>query len=408
MRKPVIAINILTLFLTSCGSFHGSAEKPVERFPANANLSCQDSIKDLLKKSGTTALSPKDEETKKAIALFANGDESIQKNLTDEFNNQLSGNPADESNEVWKKFTYHKDKVEIQKKKFKSVEKAAIFEKLYYSCKTQIKTKPNAAQLKQAKKLTYALTAGSFGSTVVTYSAVHWDEEKNKKWFSEISFSLGIGVALTFIGGKLVLANPNLHPWKGKMPLAFLNNAVSDAGVSGIYAYAFGTDDTELEKKLLQIQNDPEAMEKLNELLVIAQENNLFEKHLKNTQNLFIDKRTNLPMKSSDFKENLSFDDIDMDASRELLMAALAEQEYDEKSGALATGHPAVDRFSYHRLFNLMSVPTNIGLTILMNNQMCMTADPKKGFAKAVGLYMGVSILMDALYFKGKKEVINQ
>jgi hypothetical protein len=37
-----------------------------------------------------------------------------------------------------------------------------------------------------------------------------------------------------------------------------------------------------------------------------------------------------------------------------------------------------------------------------------MTEDPKKGFMKAVGLFLGTSMLMDTIYFNTKEELINQ
>ncbi|MBC7427406.1 MAG: hypothetical protein H7336_02265 [Bacteriovorax sp.] len=445
MKKSFILTNIFALFLTSCSSF-----KSAERIPAAANLPCQEIIKEFFidKKSDVMAtelkkylkmdlnaeevgtffkefsdadakLTDRQVETFRAIFLYGKEDAKIRQELLKEFSSQMNGTPVDETNKTWEKFAAHKKKVDAKKEKLianekteagkaAAVEKGAIYEKLYYSCKTQIKGKPTPVDLKYAKRLTYALTAGGLGSSIISYNVVHWDEEKNQKYFNELYFTLGIGVVLSFIGGKLVLANPNLNPWTGKMPMAFLSNAISDAGVSGIYAFMFKTKDTILEKKLQDLESDPEANKKLHELMVIAEENHLFEKHLKNTQDMFKDKNTDQSMNPAEFDHVATMDDIDLDESRELLMSALAEQEYQEKSGVMKTGYAAVDRFTFHRIFNLMSVPSNIGLTILMHNQMCMSEDPKKGFMKAVGLYMGASILMDAMYFKSKKELINQ
>lgn len=439
MKKSLIIINVLALFLTSCGNFVGT---PSQRGPATANTDrpCTDLVKDFFTKTndlslktslkmeltkaqtddffkefGEFNLSKEQSETLRAIFLFSRDEHSIRKNLLKEYHNEIDGKGIDATNKTWEKFASHKKRVEIQKQKFLAkekteagkagaLEKSMIYEKLYYSCKTQIQGKPTASDLKQAKRLTYALTAGSIGSGAVTYTAVHWEEDKNSKWFNELYFTLGIGLVLSYVNGKFVFANPSLNPWLAKMPLAFASNSVSDIEVSALYSYIFSTGDKEFEKKLEALQADPEAQEKLQALLKVAEDHHLFEKHLKNTQDLFKDKKTNVSMDSKE----ITFDDIDLDASRELLMAALAEQEYLAKTGMLEMGSPAVDRYTFHRLYNLLSVPTNIGLTILMNNQLCMTADPKKGFAKAVGMYMATSILFDALYFKSRKEVINQ
>jgi hypothetical protein len=447
-KKTLVFLNLFSLLLSSCGSFQSQLTR-TERAPAAIGQSCaglmkeffndkvapdtlasnlaakvkielnKEEIQDFLAEFENEKLSSADYKMTRSIMLFTRNDSDSRKILLREFHFQTKGGSTNDSNKVWSKFIAHRNKVEAHKNKLiskainkseilEAEDKGAIFEKLYYSCKAQVKGPPSAENIKQSKRLRYALMAGGMGSVVTTYSAVHWNEEKNEKWFKELYFVLGMGLVLNFIGGKLILGNPNLSPWKQKMPLTFLNNAINDVGVSGAYAFLFKSGDSELEKKFEALQNDPKAEEKLEELLAVAQEKGLILKHLTKTQEMFIDKSTNQSMKSSDFDHEVTLDDIDLEGSREQLMEVLAEKEYQENSGMLATGVPAVDRFSYHRIFNLMSVPTNIGLTILMQNQMCMTADPKKGFAKAVAIYMGAQIVMDSLYFKGRKEVINQ
>jgi hypothetical protein len=443
MKRSLIIINILSLFLTSCAAIRPQAE----RVPA-ADSTCQEMIKaffqeekndsmgadlkaflkidttdeetsDFFKEFSDSKLSTLDEDTLRAIFLYGKEDASVRRDLLKEFHHQISGSDIDENNKAWEKFAAHKRKVDDKKQKMiakeetvagkkAASEKAQIFEKLYYRCKTQIQSKPTPLALKQAKHLTYAIMAGSFGSSVISYSTVHRDEEKNKKWFNELFFTLGIDLMFNYIGGRFVLTNPNLNPWKGKMPMAFLSSTLSDVGVSGAYALFFKPDNSELEKKLKALEKDPKAQKKLQELLKIAEENNLYEKHLKNTQDLFKDKRTGKSMNPADFDHEVTIEDIDIEESRELLLAALAEQEYQENSGMMQMGHPAVDRFTYHRIFSLINVPTTIGMTMLMHNQMCMTEDPKKGFMKAVGLFLGTSMLMDTIYFNTKEELINQ
>lgn len=443
MKRSLIIINIVALFLTSCGSIRPQAE----RIPA-ASFTCQEMIKsffqekksdsveaelkafvkiditdeevsDFLKEFSDSELSTLDEDMLRAIFLYGKEDAGVRRDLLKEFRHQLSGKDIDENNKTWKKFAAHKAKVDDKKKKMiakeetaagkkAATEKAKIFEKLYYRCKTQIQGKPTAHDFKQAKRLTYAIMAGSFGSSLITYSTVHREEEKNQKWFNELFFTLGIDLMFNYIGGRFVLTNPNLNPWTGKMPMAFLSSTLSDVGVSGAYAFFFKPDNSELEKKLKALEKDPKAQKKLQELLKIAEENNLYEKHLKNTQDLFKDKKTGKSMNPADFDHEVTIEDIDIEESRELLLAALAEQEYQENSGMMQMGHPAVDRFTYHRIFSLINVPTTIGMTMLMHNQMCMTEDPKKGFMKAVGLFLGTSMLMDTIYFNTKEELINQ
>ncbi|MBY0416358.1 MAG: hypothetical protein K2Q18_19440, partial [Bdellovibrionales bacterium] len=177
----------------------------------------------------------------RSIFLYSRDDTKTRGSLLNEFKSQINGNAVDEENSSWKKFSHHKNKVDEKKKKIAGKRKEQIYEALYFSCKTQIKGTPTAQDLSRAKRLTYALTAGSLGSSTITYSAVHWEEDKDSKWFNELYFSLGITTVFSFLGGKLVLANPSLNPWTGKMPITFLTNALTDAAVTGVYAALFKT-----------------------------------------------------------------------------------------------------------------------------------------------------------------------
>lgn len=443
MKKCIIILNLSSLLLTSCGSYQNTQ---VIRTPAEEPKSCVEVVKAffpakrLTPEENTTILKNRiqleltAEEARdffkyfmisdldynlqdqlRSIYLYSATDPKVRIELLNELSMLNEGHAPNEKNKIWNQFIAHKKKVDAKKIKIVktldtgAVEKSLLYEKLYYSCKTQVKAAPTAADYRQAKRLTYALTAGALGSSIATYSAVHWEEEKNSKWFNELYFSLGITFALSFFGGKFILANPNLKAWTVKMPVSYLNNAVTDGLVSGVaYGYLFKTDDKELDKKIKQLQDDPKAQEKLEELIKIAQEKGLFEKHFKNSQSFLKDKTTNKSVDLKNFGREITFEDIDMEASRDLLIEALAEKAYREKAGPLSVGSEGKDRYAFHRIYNLLSAPTNIGMTIMMYNQMCMATDPNKGFMKAVGLYLGASIIMDAVYFEGKKDLINQ
>ncbi len=346
---------------------------------------------------------PSDAPTFRAIFYFSNGDAEVRKSLLAEFQKEVFGSDVDPKNELWKKFAAHRTKVE-KKTTGMAGDKVRVYEKLYYSCKSHVKSKPTPETARMAKRLTYALTAGGLGSSAITYTTVNWDKEKDSKWFNELYFTLGISLVFTYVAGKFVLANDKLHPWKGKMPITFFNSAASDIGVSGVYHFFFNTSDKEFERKLNELKKDPEGQAKLQSILEVAEEEGLFEKYAEDSAKLFIDKKTGQPLT----KEAIKLEDVDIEASRELLIDALATKEYEEKSGVLSTGSATVDRFSYHRLYNILSVPGNIGLSLVMYNQMCMAEDPKKGFAKAVATYMAGSLVLDVIYFQGRRDLINQ
>lgn len=327
--------------------------------------------------------------------------------------------PTLEIKKDWEKLQHHHEKVsmktkEIIKKESKktnlenAIFKARSFENLYYSCKMTMKTKPTMFEKEQAKKLTYAITAGGLASTVGVYSAVNWDKEKDSKWFNELYFSSLLAVFSNYLAGRLVLTNSNLNPWKGKMPLSFLNNMGGDIGVASAYGYLFQAKDEDLERKVKDIESHPQFKNKMSELIQYAQQEKIIDKYLEQSHKLFYDKRTNSVLSPEEFIARGNFDEIDIESSRDLLMEVLGEQLYLEESGKIKTGSRGLDRFVFNRVFDVVNAPATIATTIVMYNQICMTTNPKVGFMKAFTTFLASSIILDTIYYKGKKEAINQ
>nr|BDT29579.1 hypothetical protein BHI3_30450 [Bacteriovorax sp. HI3] len=356
--------------------------------------------------------------TMRAIYLFSQGDKTLRDELAAEFIKTVKGEAADLKNKNWDRFLAHKKKIDKYRAKkiatAKSAEdklslekKVVLYEKLYMSCKSHVQKKPTPADLRLAKKLTWALTAGSMTSTAVTYAYTHKDEEKDSKWMKGMYFELALSGIFTYVGGTFVTSNPRLNPWTVRAPLTYFNAAVADLGPSGAYSYFFNDDNKEMQKKFETMKNDPKLEEEVAELLHFAQENGLFEKHLAATEKLFKQK-PHSKMSVEEIKKSLDINQVDLEESRELLFEAMSEKEYQDNAGTFQTGDSGLDRYTFHRLWTLGSVPYNIGFALLMHNQMCMTTDPKAGFAKAVGTYFAGQLLSDVIYYKTRQKTINQ
>lgn len=356
--------------------------------------------------------------TMRSIYLFSQGDFDMRKDLVAQFIKILKNESVDPKNKIWARFTAHQKKVQkyTDKKMAKAKtpeaktiakEQSLLYEKLYFSCKAHTQKAPSAVEMRRAKHLTYALTAGAITSTGVTYSAMHYDEEKDAKWLKGLGFEIALTAIFTYVGGTFVTSNPKMNPWTVRAPLSYLNAAVADLGPSGAYSFIFNSTDEEIKKKFEEMKKDPKVQEEIAELLHYAQENKLFEKHAAATEKLFSIKPGS-KLTAEQMLQSLDLEKIDLEETRELLFAAIADREYSENAGILKTGMPGTDRYAFHRAWTLGSVPYNIGLALLMHNQLCMTADPKAGFAKAIATYFMGQILLDSVYYKSRREVINQ
>lgn len=354
----------------------------------------------------------------RAIYLFSQDDKPLRDELVTQFIKVIKGETPDSKNKNWDRFSAHKKKLDKYKEnklakattpemKAAAREQSLIYEKLYMSCKSHVQKKPTPADLRLAKNLTYALTAGAITSTSATYSYIHREEEKDSKWMKGLYFEIALTGIFTYVGGTFVTSNPRLNPWTVRAPLTYFNAAVADLGPSGAYSFFFNDTDVEMQKKFETMKNDIQFQTEVAELLHYAQEHKLFEKHLAATEKLFKQKPSS-KMTLEEIKNSFDINNVDLEESRELLFEAMAEKEYSEKSGPLKTGYEGLDRYTFHRLWTLGSVPYNIGFALLMHNQMCMTPNPKAGFAKAVGTYFAGQLLLDTIYYKTREELINQ
>ena len=444
--KNTSFLTIMTLLFTAC-----STPEQIERIPASpmqSSQSCQEIVTSFLSPARFNAesfakklqleattdqlsnffysfreidLNKLDDDQiriMRAIYMFSQDDKPLRDELVSEFVKVIKGEKADSKNKNWDRFLAHKKKLDKYREKkmatAKTLEQKAIlekqtllYEKLYMSCKSHVQKKPTAADLRLAKNLTWALTAGSLTSTAATYAYIHKEEEKDSKWMKGLYFELALTGIFTYVGGTFVTSNPRLNPWTVRAPLTYFNAAVADLGPSGAYSFFFNDTDVEMQKKFETMKNDIQFQTEVAELLHYAQEHNLFEKHLAATEKLFKQK-PHSKMTLEEIKNSFDINNVDLEESRELLFEAMAEKEYSEKAGPLKTGYEGLDRYTFHRLWTLGSVPYNIGFALLMHNQMCMTPNPKAGFAKAVGTYFAGQLLLDTIYYKSREELINQ
>lgn len=322
----------------------------------------------------------------------------IDKRETAHFN-QLSKTTSDETRAKWGAFKA-------------AYEEGKIYRSLSLKCsnKSISTTTPE-----QAKLLTRAFTLGSIGSAVATYSFINWDKEKDGRWYGELGWTLFWASVFGFINGKYVFSNPNLKPWLHRLPLTFAVAAGEDALISAAYAPVFsalfGENSEEKLKELEELQNDPKAKKIMGELVEIMIEKKLFDKYEKEMLALFskTDSAGNkIPMTTEEIRD-LDPSTLDIEAGQDMFLEAISQQEYEQGMGPLSLGYSSsTDRYAFHRMLDVAYVPINIQLGLIMNYQICMSADPKIGMLKAVSTFMAGKMMMDTFYFWSRRQAIGQ
>ncbi len=313
--------------------------------------------------------------------------------------NQLSKTTSDETRAKWGAFKA-------------AYEEGKIYRSLSLKCsnKSISTTTPE-----QAKLLTRAFTMGSVGSAVATYSFINWDREKDGRWYGELGWTLFWASLFGHINGKYIFSNPNLKPWLHRLPLTFAVAASEDALISAAYGPVFNTLFGEKsEEKLKEIEamkDDPGAAKILSELYQIMDKEGLFEKYEKEMLALFSkkDEQGNTVAMTLEEIQNIDPAELDIEAGQEMFLEAMAQQEYQQSMGPLSLGYSsATDRYTFHRMLDVLYVPINIQLGLVMNHQICMSADPKVGMLKAVSTFMAGKMMMDAFYFWSRRQAIGQ
>lgn len=328
-------------------------------------------------------------------------------------------------NQIYKK-EYSKLKKDLEpirvlRSKKIAMEKARIYERNYYRCMNAVSDpkQVTAEGAKRAKTVAMAITFGGGASAMITYAATNYDLPKDKAWWSEIAFVIVTSMAMGYVNARWILANPKLKMWTQRFPLVLGASAIEDIGVTALWTELLGTPPPG-DEEIQALLKDEKFQALLQQMVAYFEKENLFQKHLSILQEWVKFYELN----DDDSSENESavqweedetldltgFDpaELDEEFTRDLIIGAMAEYEYHQDKGPLSLGSEDYDRYAFHRGLDLIYQPAFIIASMLMYNTMCVTPNPKLGVIKAIGLFMAINIAADALYFVGRRGLINQ
>ncbi len=329
-------------------------------------------------------------------------------------------------NQIYKK-EYSKLEKEIEplrvlRSKKIAMEKARIFERNYYRCMNAVSDpkQVTAEGARRAKTVAMAITFGGGASALITYGATNYDLPKDKAWWSEIAFVIVTSMAMGYVNARWILANPKLKMWTQKFPLVLGAAAIQDIGVTALWTELLGTPPPG-DEEIQALLKDEKFQDLLQEMVAFFEKENLFQKHLSILQDWvkFLELADNDNDNGEGSEESWELDEtqdltdfdpeeLDEEFTRDLIIQAMAEYEYHQDKGPLSLGSEDYDRYAFHRGLDLIYQPAFIIASMLMYNTMCATPNPKLGVVKAIGLFMAINIAADALYFVGRRGLINQ
>ncbi|OUR98576.1 hypothetical protein A9Q84_03955 [Halobacteriovorax marinus] len=284
-------------------------------------------------------------------------------------------------------------------------EVAKLYEKLYYGCKNTNSTKVQLRASKTYGKyiLTLApLTAGA------SYSIMNWDKEKDDLWFKGIAYDIVVATFLNFYAGKLLTGAGDGHFKKLVKAMSFYGAV--DLITSPAYNGIFSPSEEERKEKLKLLVTDEAQREKLNEFLTYIIESKVDPK--------FEEKLLELVAKGGGEAgekltltdlQNLKEEDFFSPEGTEVFLSLFTEKLYDDVKGDyITTGNQGMDRFWFHRVWDVTSFPLDIYANMLIFDKLCATVNPKKAKIEAALLFLAWRGINDAGYYFSRGKVVNQ
>ena len=279
---------------------------------------------------------------------------------------------------------------------------AKLYEKLYYGCKN---TKSTKVQLNASKTygryiLTLApITAGT------SYTIVNWDREKDAMWFKGVAYDIAIATFLNFYAGKLLTGAGDTHFAKLVKSMSFYGGV--DLITSPAYNGIFSPSEEERKAKLKILVTDPEQREKLSEFLTYIIEKDIDPEFEKKLLDLFTNGEKD-KLSLADLK-GLKEDDFFSPEGSDVFLELFSEKLYDDVKGDyISTGNQGIDRFWFHRVWDVTSFPLDIYANMLIFDKLCATVNPKKAKIEAALLFLAWRGINDAGYYFSRGKAVNQ
>jgi len=290
-----------------------------------------------------------------------------------------------------KKFKKKLSESETRRGRIHAKEKASDFRKLKNSCKNRNEVDQNAVATE--KKFTRYLVGVSAASTAGGYWFANKDEEKDAKWWGNLSYEVAFGTFFTWLSSRVSIK----HNW-GFMKKTLVSFGVSsgfDVGDAAIYGLLFNEDGEKIKEEL---ENDPEKKEEIEKLIQYFEENNLDDKFMQKYSEYYeLQQQPNIEKIDINNEDDYIYDNIIQYINGKVDLSTLPDWA-DPNSDS-------VKRFNFHRAWDLISVPKTVLLQMKLYQIFCMSSvNPKKAYVLATTLIMADEIFEGFVYFKVRKE----
>lgn len=258
------------------------------------------------------------------------------------------------------------------------------FETLYRQCTMNEKNDIKTLVDKRFMKIQYGMSAAT---TIVGYTQMNWDKEKNFEWFARLGFGVTFGTLANAIYFKIMTNNSNRFMSVIK-DYAFSRVAtLSFIGGSSVF---FDPHKNETEK-FNNLKNDPKFKEDIKKLKAYADQSNIYERYKKELI-AYLSKQKVIDLglgvhQGVDF-DKLTPKDLEDKDIQDVVIAAILAQEYENYKAPLnVTGGYMEDLYLFDSVYSIIKIPKDIIVTNIMSRALCLnTNNPARGYTQAIGV----------------------
>jgi hypothetical protein len=260
---------------------------------------------------------------------------------------------------------------------------------------------------KLAKKNFEKFTLGiGLVSNIVAYSYQNRDKPVDGIWIGRLAYETAFGLLSGYLASKIV-TNPENTPWvmAGKKYLFARASSVPDMF---LYSAIFGVNQEDAKKKLKELTDGGVSWKEFQELKDTWEKKGVYQKFQE-----FIDQYLSDHPDDQNFpfelKELQNPQELSK-AKREILMAMITAQIYEERKGEhIQTGDAGADRYAFHAAYGFVMIPKDLIITVLIYDTLCLgQLQPQKAFLQAFSVYLANRLIGDQLYYYVRRESINQ
>jgi hypothetical protein len=232
-------------------------------------------------------------------------------------------------------------------------------------------------------------------STAGSYFYNNWDKEKDSRWFGNLGWDLATTVVYNYLFTKVLgssqagYAGRNVQTYTLFGTVDFLN--------AKAYAKIFGVPEAVAEERLAALSQSPEIQEEVAKLIERLEASDLDSKFAEELKTVLGD------LEAGDL------DSLDSEETKAALLEAIALELYDKEAGEwIRTGDRGLDRYFFHRSWDVVTTPKGLAVGMLIFNILCKNVhSPAKAISMALSIYVVDKVVSDYLYYSLRRKAIN-